>query len=533
MNKLLALTRIQLKDFFSKYTQQMNIRNKWLGKLMILLPIIIILPMIQVVKMIYDSFAMIGQPELVITYIFVGATLIAFFMAIPLIISIFFYAKDLSLIATLPVKKDTVIFAKLTTVYVYLFGMSVLLFGPAVYFYAFGEGIMLMRLIMGLIAMIMLPVFPMILGTLLIMPFMGFVGGKSKRNLMILVGNLVFLVVIIGFQMVISRATMDPENLMSMLSQEDGLMNIIGQKFPPSIWLTKMVRGSWLDTLMFMGMNLAFILLLKFSSNKLYENALIKYNQQSTSQVKNGKANYSQRSKKSLLIKRHIGIIIHNPTFLLNTVMTMFIPVLLFIIYTATGIMDLETLQNPMLEPYALYIFIGIIVSPSIMGSLSATAITREGGAFWETRALPISVRDNISARVQTTILLNVISTVSLALLTFWILPLGILDIALALIVSMVAIVLFSTVDLFINIERPFLHWTNPTAAVKNNLNIMISLAIRIVFGGIGYLIFLMIGDFSPQVIIAIYGGFMAVLYVISRQVLYGKYAQKFVEMEF
>lgn len=533
MNKLLALTRIQLKDFFSKYTQQMNIKNKWLGKLMILLPIIIILPLIQVINTIYGSFAAIGQPELVITYIYVGATLIAFFMAMPLIISIFFYSKDLSLIATLPVKKDTVIFAKLTTVYVYLFGMSVLLFGPAVYFYAFGEGIMLMRLLMGLVALVMLPVFPMILATLLIMPFMGMVGGKSKRNMMILIGNVIFIVVIIGFQMIVSRATMEPENLMNLLSQEDGLMNLIGQKFPPSIWLTKMVRGSWLDTLWFMLMNLAFVLVLKFSSNKLYENALTKYNQQSTGTVKNGKANYSQRSKKTLLVKRHIGIIIHNPTFLLNTVMTMFIPVLLFIIYTATGIMDLETLRNPMLEPYALYIFIGIIVSPSIMGSLSATAITREGGSFWETRALPISVRDNISARIQTTIILNIISTVSLALLTFWILPLGVVDILLALVVSLIAIVLLSTVDLFINIERPFLHWTNPTAAVKNNLNIMISLAIRVVMGGVGYLVFLVVGGFSAQVIVAIYGGIMAVLYVISRQMLYGKYEKKFVEMEF
>lgn len=533
MNKLIALTRIQLKDFFSKYTQQMNIKNKWLGKLMILLPIVILLPLIQMIKVIYDSFLMIGKPELVITYIYVGGTLMGFFMAIPLIVSIFFYAKDLSLIATLPVKKDTVVFAKLATVYVYLMGMSALIFGPAVYFYAFGEGLMVMRLIMGLLAMLMLPVFPMIFATLLIMPFMGFVGGKSKRNLMIIIGNVLFIVVIIGFQMVVSRAAMEPSNLMSILAQEDGLMHMLGQSFPPSIWLTKMVRGSLINTLWFLLMNLVFVLLLKFSSNRLYSNALIKYNQQSTQTVKNGKANYSQRSKKTLLIKRHLGIIIHNPTFLLNTVMTMFIPVLLFVIYTATGIMDLETLQNPMLEPYALYIFIGIIVSPSIMGSLSATAITREGGAFWETRALPITARDNISARILTTIILNIVATGALAALTFWILPLNPLDIILALLVSLVAIVLLATLDLFINISRPFIHWTNPTAAVKNNMNIMISLASRILLGGAFYLVYLLIGDLSPQLIVGIYGGIMAVLYVISRQIMYGKFTQKFVEMEF
>ena len=132
MNKLLALTRIQLKDFFSKYTQQLNIKNKFLGKLMIFLPIFILLPVIQIIKQLYDTFLLIGYPELIITYVYVGATMLAFFMAIPLVISIFFYSKDLSLIATLPVKEDTVVFSKLASVYVYLFGMGALLFGTSV-----------------------------------------------------------------------------------------------------------------------------------------------------------------------------------------------------------------------------------------------------------------------------------------------------------------------------------------------------------------------------------------------------------------
>ena len=124
MNKLLALTRIQLIDFFSKYTQQMNVKNKALGRLVLVLPLLLLLPVVQLVKVFYESFSAIGFPELTITYMFIGASFMAFFMAVPLVISVFFYAKDLSLIATLPVKKDTVIFSKLTTVYVYLFGLS-------------------------------------------------------------------------------------------------------------------------------------------------------------------------------------------------------------------------------------------------------------------------------------------------------------------------------------------------------------------------------------------------------------------------
>lgn len=532
MNKLMALTRIQLIDFFSKYTQQMNIKNKMLGRLMIFLPVLLLLPVIQLVRVFYDSFLAIGYPELIITYMFVGASVMAFFMAIPLVISVFFYAKDLSLIATLPVKKDTVIFAKLATVYVYLLGLSLMIFGPSVYFYAFGQGAEILRLMMGLIALILLPVLPMIASALLILPFMAVIGGSNKRNLMVIAGNLLLLVVIIGFQVVLSRAQLDPENLMRIVSQEDGLISLVGQRFPPSVWLTKMVRGSLLDTAWFVLMNLGFIVLLKIFANRFYDKAMIKYTQQTSQVVKKGKVSYAQRSKKALLIKRHIGIIIHNPTFLLNTVMTMFVPILLFVVYTAIGIMDFETLRNPMLEPFALYIFMGIILSPSIVGSLSATAITREGSTFWETRVLPVSVKENISARIQTTVLINLVATIALALLTFWILPLSILDIIIAIVGSFVVIALLSTVDLFINIERPFLNWSNPTAAVKNNMNIMFSLVIRVVLGIVGYAGYTLMSSLSAQVIVLIFIGLLFILYLVAHRLMYGKYQEKFIEMD-
>ena len=463
---------------------------------------------------------------------FIGASFMAFFMAVPLVISVFFYAKDLSLIATLPVKKDTVIFSKLTTVYVYLFGLSVMLFGPALYFYAFGDGTVLIRFFMGLIALVLLPIFPMILAALLILPFMAVIGSSNKRNTMVIAGNVLLLVVIIGFQVILSRAQMEPEQLMALVSQEDGLMALIGKKFPPSIWLTKMVRGSLTDTLWFLLMNLGFVLVLKPFSNLFYDKALVKYTQQTTQASKKKKVSFNQRSKKSLLIKRNIGIILHNPTFLLNTVMTMFVPILLFVIYTAMGIMDFETLRNPALTPYALYIFLGIIVSPSFVGSLSATAITREGSAFWETRALPIAIKDNISARIQTTVIINVVATGLLALMTFWILPLAPLDIAIALIAALVLILLFSTVDLFINIERPYLNWSNPTAAVKNNMNIMIALVIRLILGGLVYLLYKLIPTPSAQFLVVALTGVMLVLYFISHHVMYSKYTEKFKQMD-
>lgn len=532
MRKLIALTRIQLKDFFSKYTQQLNVRNRFLGRLVALLPILIFLPAFLMIQQLHGTFVLSGYPELLVTYLYVGVTTLAFLMALPLILSVFFYAKDLSLLATLPVKEDTIVFAKLSTIYAYLLAISALLLGTGVGFYALADGIKPIGLIMGILVTLALPILPMVIATLLIMPFMTWIGGRSNRNLMILAGNVILLALIISLQLLFTRVQMDPEAVQRILASEDGLLYLLGRGFPPSVWATRMVRGSLLDTVYFLLLNFGFLLVLKGLAKGLYRKALLKYNQQNTTRGRQKALTFKSRSKKHLLIRRHIGIIFHNPTFTLNTVMTLFVPLLIFGIYALMGVMDLETLRGPMVAPFAPYLFTGIIVSPSFMGSLSATVISREGKTFWETRVLPITARENLSARIQSTILINGIATLVLALVTFWVLPLTPLQIAIALLTAALATLCFATIDIIINIERPSLNWSSPTAAVKNNLNVMLSLVSRLVIGGAGYLLYLVLPDPTPAWVLLAVSGLLLVVYVIGRYLVYGPYEKKFIRMD-
>lgn len=534
MNKLWALTKIQLKDFFSRYTQQLNLKNKALAKLVVFLPLLLLLPMIEVVKVLYTSFSMIGYPELTLTYVYVAATMMVFIMGVPLVISVFFYAKDLSLIATLPVKEDTVVFSKLASVYVYLLVLAAALFGTSVGFYGLYDGFKPLELLLGIIAVFLTPIMPMIFSTMVILPFMTMVGGRRNRNLMVIIGNILMIAVIIVFQIVITRVQMDPESLQKYLVDSDGLMSLIGHRFPPSVWLTKMITGSWLHMLYYLLLNAGFIILLKVTAKFLYKGALLKYNQENAAGKigKQGKIEYKTRSKRVLLIKRHIGIIVHNPTFLLNTVMTMFIPILLFVIYTAMGLMSLETFKDPAFQPFGIYIFAGIISAPTIMGSLSATVITREGKAFWETRVLPISINENLMTRIASSVILNVFATVVLAALTFWIFPLSFLDVLLSLLFAFAAITCFSTMDIIFNIERPYLQWSNPTAAIKNNLNIMLSLLPRLVIGFGLFVLYRLMPTVGGQFMVATGTVVMVIMFVVSYALVFGRYRVKFIDME-
>lgn len=535
MNKLATLIRVQIKDNLSRYAQQLNVRNKWLIRLVMVLPLLILLPLVQMVWLIAEGFGAIGQPELTMTYVYVACVLLMFVTALPLVVSIFFYSRDLALLASLPLKGRTIVFSKLASVYFYLLTMSAAFLGSSLVIYLIQAGFSLPQLLLGLLSIFLAPVLPMILATLLILPFMSLVGGRSNRNSLIILGNLLILGIFIALEVFISRTAMNPQELVALLSQKDGLLQLVGRGFPPAIWMTKMILGSWTDGLLFLALGAGALGIIGLLSGFLYNRSLLNYNQAGSRATKE-KIRYRKGRLQVVLLRRHLGVIFSNPTFMLNSLLTIFVPVLIFVLYNLIGVMDLDTLKSPMLEPFRLYIYTGILLSPSIMGSLSATVISREGRSFWETRVLPISFKDNLKARMNSTLLLTGLGELAVGILALLVIPVGWKGILLAMFATAAGTFALSAVDLIINVQRPMLQWTNPTAAVKNNLNVMLSLASRVVLGALIYGLYrlaeLMGFGQDPELHVLLAGIVLLIIWLIARSLLYGPYTEKFRRIE-
>ncbi|OPJ56082.1 ABC transporter permease [Alkalithermobacter paradoxus] len=531
MNKIISLTKIQLIDFFAKYTQQLNVKNKYLRIVSILIPLVIIMPVIQFVLKVYDNFDLIGYKQLTITYVYIGSVMIMFFSSIPLVISSFFYSKDLKFLTTLPIKASSIIFAKLSSIYIYLFGIGLLLFGSSCIVYMFKSGFNLYTLLACIIALFLLPIVPLLLSIIIILPFMSFLAKTDKRNFLVLIGNIFLIVSIIYVQIYLAKVQMDPENFSNFLLKEDGLLYLIGRRFPPSIWLTKMIQGSFVNTLYFIFLNIGFVFVFYYISSLLYKKALLVFNQESGSLVQRGKIYYKKKSKSYQMIKRHILIIFTNPVFLLNTVLTMMLPIIMFVVSFFTGEITTDIFNSPEIKPYIIYIYSLTITAPAIVGSLSATAITREGKAFWETMTLPLSIKDNIKYRVYSSILLSLACSLVLAFFGGFYLPISLNVVALSLIFCICSTLFFSTIDMIINIKRPLLNWSNPTAAIKNNLNVFLSLGVRVILGFVYYFIYKIMINFSESVIVLIFSGIFFVLYIATRYILYNYYTKDFMNI--
>jgi ABC-2 type transport system permease protein len=130
MNKFKSLIFIQFKNFLGKAQSGLNIKNKKLGRLLQLFILVAIaIPAINFSVFTFKAFEQLNQPELLITSTYISAVMLMFFLGTPIIVSVFFYSKDMRFLSTLPLREDTLIFAKLGTVYMYLLAVSLIFMG--------------------------------------------------------------------------------------------------------------------------------------------------------------------------------------------------------------------------------------------------------------------------------------------------------------------------------------------------------------------------------------------------------------------
>lgn len=538
MRSGLALSKLLLKDLASRYTQQLNVKSKLLGRLVLVLPLLLLLPVVQLAQMLHQSFAAFGKPELSVTYMLVAVVPLLFITAVPMMISLFFFSKDLGLLATLPITTRVVILAKSSVVYVYLLVMGLFILLPSLVLYSVVDVFRPFALVSGLLATLLVPVFPMVLAALLLMPMMKLIGKTSRRGLWLMLGNVALLAIIVGIQVLTVRLQVQAQNqtqdALALIMSENGLLNLIGQRFWPSVWFTQLMTGNLGAGALYFGVTLAAAYAGLVLVQWLYQGAMVTYNEVSA----NGDAKNTQRyavSTQSVywrLIWRHIGIVMNNPTFALQIGLSMFVPILVGGITLLTGEFNLEMLRSPQMLPMMPYIFAGLMLSPVLMGTLSATVITREGKAFWQTLVLPISHHVNLQTRILSGDVMCFVGALVLGVLGAVLLPLKPLEILAAIAFTAAATHFLNAIDLYINVQRPFLNWTHPTAAVKNNLNIMLALLLRLVLGVVFYYGMALLPTDNFQVKAYLGTAVLVTLFMLQQLLFYPKLIKAFKEME-
>jgi len=337
--------------------------------------------------------------------------------------------------------------------------------------------------------------------------------------------------------MIIVRQTETSDYILDLLLSDSGLLYYFGLRFPPSVWATKMISGSFTHTLLYVLINIAILFVASIVIAPLVRSSLQDF-QHGESKVKSKSGKLVQKSQLKALIIRNIKIVVKTPAFLMNVSILVLLPFIIVGINMLSGQFSLAQMQQQLNQfassnySYLIpLILAGVYIAPAFMGSFAATAITREGKYLWQIRTLPISAELDIKARIISSFIFSTFGIIILLPVSIIFLPVSIFEVLYALALSIISIIVMLQVDILIDINRPILNWTSPTQAVKNNMNVLLALAWRV---GVIIVMSISIGALNSLGINSLnlfIAGVLLILLVISN-VLYKRGIEKYKQLE-
>ncbi|MDA8441718.1 MAG: hypothetical protein M0Z55_05010, partial [Peptococcaceae bacterium] len=194
---------------------------------------------------------------------------------------------------------------------------------------------------------------------------------------------------------------------------------------------------------------------------------------------------------KSYLVKE-LRILLRTPAYFINCILMNFLwPILLLIpILTqpkTMGEMSRFTglLQNEKISGIVLVVAFGLMLFVSASNGIAATAISREGESISFDKYIPVSYETQIMAKVISGVLLGVVGMLAICSAGEVLLKLTWSLLGLICLTSLLAILFSNLVGLWIDLFNPKLHWSDEQKAVKQNMNLLVAMAICVLFGGL------------------------------------------------
>jgi ABC-2 type transport system permease protein len=248
-----------------------------------------------------------------------------------------------------------------------------------------------------------------------------------------------------------------------------------------------------------MGASLALFWLLLVLAEKLFYRGLVGIGETSGRRKALSRAEMSRRVATGrhpvrAVFVREWRIMNRTPIFLLNGLLTVLIFPALFLVMAKTGagrgdnaaFLRLLTGQAPAV-PVILAAAAFMVVSGSLNGTASST-FSREGAQFWMSKAFPVAPRDQVLAKFIHSYLIVILGIVPSSLVLHLALHMTIGRILPAAGLALLLGVVLTAVGMIIDLARPLLDWTNPQKAIKQNLNVLFSMAASIaIMSALGY----------------------------------------------
>lgn len=491
MHKYVSLTRV-----LCKCSMSMRSDGKAKSKTSLLLYGFLFLCMIPIPISIYamissmlSAYAQIDQLGSVLGSVLFLASLLIFMFSLLLIPSIFYFSNDNPILLALPLKPEQILAGKFSVCVLYEYGFCLFLLVPAYVAYMQFAAPSAFFYAAALLTFLLLPIYPLVLSTLLTILIMRFVPFFKNRDRFQMVGSMIIVVVALAISFISQSVTAnDPDALMRMLlAGNDSLLSIYSILFPALPYFARaMSEISGSQLCIAVGIVLLALCILMTLGKFLYFKGAIGFGESAGfhKELSKEALQNSTRARSKLLsyAGKEIKLLFRTPVYFLNCIsICVIMPALLVLLPMLSGgeNMDLEvlfSLLDPSVDilPYLIFIGIGAGFFLGTLNSISATAISREGSHMDYMKYIPMSYKDQIHAKSLCGIVFGILTLAFTLLSLMLILPLSPIQYGIIFLCGCISTVLGNEAGIIFDVLHPKLVWEQEAAAVKQNMGAML-----------------------------------------------------------
>jgi len=499
--KLFILTSTLLKNSIS-FSADAKKRNKQII-LFIFVAVCFIPTVYAIVKFISDTFealVSVGEEGSLLSLGIALSAFIIFFFGIFYSMNTFYFSEDVENLLPLPLKPSQILGAKFFIVAIYEYMTGALILLPILIVYGVKSGGGILYWLYSVLVFLSLPIIPIALASLLVMLIMRFTNVAKNKDRFRMISAVIGILFGVGINILIQKMAIG-QGTQQIQFGNNSLVSTASYFFPTAkfgaLGLINSANLAGLGyIILFLGLSFVVFWIFSLVGDLLYYKGVTGVSVASSSKKKLSASQLEKQVVQSPVVKTYVlkelRILFRTPSYFINCIIMNFLwPVFLLIPFVTrskamSGLGQFsDILQKPDVAAYLLVIAFGVILFVSGTNAIAATSISREGDNIFVNKYIPLSYKTQILAKIIAGVIMSSVGMFSISIAAVLLLKIPLYMFLLIIITSFIGILFSSFGGIIIDLYNPKLHWDNEQKAVKQNFNVVYSMLVNIVFGGL------------------------------------------------
>lgn len=544
MEKVIKLTKIFLKNSFSNMDARMGISTKSKSKILIygILFLYFAGLIIFLGYNLLDGLIAIHQETIFVGMILFMIFGLAIIQTIFSSINILYFTKDSEYLLPLPLKPYQIILARTNVMLIAEYLIIFLVGFIPLIMYGILTGAGIVYYITTIFAVVLIPILPVLLISIIVMFIMSFARLTKNRNRFQLFVTLLVFAIIIALSISTSGMKQDltNEEMAQMVVQANGMVELVKGYVPTIDYLMEALTTNSLfiaivEVLKTLGITIIGFILYMLIAQKIYFKGLVGNLFGGGTSSSNKEINQNEY-RNSKLYKSYVGKefknMARNPVFLLQCLIpAVLIPIIMVVVVYAglnSDGMGLEQItqmvqQMPTNTFFIACIILGVIQFFTMFIYISITAISRDGENAVFMKYIPVPLYKQYMYKIIPNIIMNIVTIIITLGMAEYLLGLPAITLIALFIVATIMGILQSIAMIIVDLKRPKLNWDSEYAVAKQNLNLVFPMLLAMFNIAIMVGAVFLLKDINVYIGIGILGILYIVATVVINKYLYNK----------